>query len=75
MPATLEQTAIDALSLAERERAQLAHVLIASLGTGDGNFSDEWDAEICRRVDEINRGTARGRPATDIVREIRARYE
>ena len=75
MPVTLEQATNEALSLAERERAQLAHVLIASLETAEQDFAEEWDAEIDRRVEEINNGTARGRPAVDVVREVRARYE
>lgn len=75
MPLTLEQTKTEALSLPERERARLAHVLIASLGTVDEDFAEEWDVEIARRVAEIDRGTARGRPVADVVREIRARYK
>lgn len=75
MPLTLEQTTSEALSLAERERAQLAHILIASLETAEQDLAEEWDAEIGRRVDEINDGTARGRPVADVVRDVRARYE
>ncbi|OGV72524.1 MAG: hypothetical protein A3K19_32825 [Lentisphaerae bacterium RIFOXYB12_FULL_65_16] len=74
MPLTLEQTTVEALSLAEKERAQLAHVLIASLEQEEGDFTEEWDAEIARRVAEIDNGTAKGRPVADVLREIRARY-
>jgi len=74
MPLTMEQTATEALSLPERERARLAHLLLASLECGEDDFADEWDAEIARRVDEVNRAAARGRPAADVVREVRARY-
>lgn len=75
MPLTLEQTTSDALSLAEKERAQLAHVLIVSLETAEQDYAGEWDAEVGRRVKEINNGTAQGRPVADVVREVRARYE
>lgn len=71
---TLEQAARQALTLTERERAQLAHVLIASLESGE-DFSEEWDAEVCRRVRGIDDGSARGRPVADVVREIRMQYE
>ncbi len=33
-----------------------------------------WDAEIERRVKEIESGKAKGRPAEDILAEIRAKY-
>ncbi len=75
MPLTLEQTTAEALALGEKERAHLARILIASLEPEKGDFADEWEAEIARRVDEIDNGTARGRPAADVLREIRARYE
>ena len=73
MPLTLEQTTSEALSLAERERAQLAHVLIVSLETAEQDYAEELDAEIRRRVEELNNGMAQGRPVVDVVREVRAR--
>ncbi len=75
MPLTLEQTTTEALSLPEPERAWLAHILIASLESIDAKHAAEWDAEIAGRVGEINRGTARGRPVADVVREVRSRHK
>ncbi len=75
MPMTLEQTTGEALSLAEMERARLAHLLIASLESTADDFSVEWTEEVGRRVKEIDNGTAQGRPAADVIREVRAHYE
>ncbi|MCU0613241.1 MAG: addiction module protein [Candidatus Eisenbacteria bacterium] len=74
MALTLGQTAAEALSLEEKERARLAHLLIASLEHDEGDSSDEWDTEIARRVQQIDRGEARGRPSDEVIREIRAHY-
>jgi hypothetical protein len=74
MPATLEKTRAEALQLPEKERAQLAHLLIASLEIGNDNASADWDVEIARRVAEIDRGEARGRAASDVIQDIRLRF-
>jgi len=56
---TLEKLRSDALSLSEAERAELAHSLVASLdGPADPNAESAWDAEILRRLAEIDSGTA-----------------
>ena len=48
-----------ALGLPESERAQLAHDLVASLdGAADADALDRWDAELLRRLAEVNSGTA-----------------
>ena len=71
MPTTLEQASSQALLLPEKDRALLAHVLISSLETDERDFSAEWDAEIRKRVEEIDQGKATGRPAADVIRDIR----
>ena len=56
---TLEKLRSDALSLSEAERAELAHSLGTSLdGPADPNAESAWDAEILRRLAEIDSGTA-----------------
>jgi len=66
----------EALSLPEDERAKLAHELIMSLDEGiDSDVNNEWEAEISRRVKEIKDGTAKGRPAEEVLSEIRAKYQ
>ena len=56
---TLEKVHSEALSLSEAERAELAHNLVASLdGPADPDVETAWDAEILRRLAEIDSGTA-----------------
>ena len=75
MAATVEQLERDALTLSDRERAALAHKLLASLGdVADEGAEEAWDQEIARRVQKIRDGTARGRPADEVFRDIRSRY-
>lgn len=76
MAATVEKLAKDALTLSDRERAELAHKLLVSLeGTPEEGVDEAWDAEIAKRVDRIKEGTAKGRPADEVFRDIRARYQ
>lgn len=75
MAMPLQEVASKALSLSPPERAELAHELILSLDeVTDKEVEKAWDAEIERRVAEIKSGKAKGRPAEDILAEIRARY-
>jgi putative addiction module component (TIGR02574 family) len=49
----------NALALSESERAELAHDLVASLdGAPDPEAADQWDAELLRRLKQIDEGTA-----------------
>jgi putative addiction module component (TIGR02574 family) len=79
MPATIEQVTHEALTLSETERAYLASTLLRSLEPEDLDQEEQgvdeaWEAEIIRRVEEIRLGTAQGRPAEDVFRDLRARY-
>jgi putative addiction module component (TIGR02574 family) len=61
--------------LPPEERAQLAHELISSLDEKHiSQTEEEWDREISRRVDEIKSGKVIGRPAVNVLSEIRAHY-
>lgn len=56
----LKRVRDDALLLSEPERAELAHDLVLSLdGSVDHDAAAEWEAEIQRRVSEVEAGTAR----------------
>ena len=56
---TLEALRANALSLPEAERAELAHDLVASLdGVAEVDAIDQWDAELLRRLAEVEAGTA-----------------
>ncbi|MBZ0110571.1 MAG: addiction module protein [Candidatus Scalindua rubra] len=64
------------LSLPKDERAKLAHELIVSLDDQiDSDVNNAWEKEINRRVKEIKEGTAKGRPAEQILSEIKAKYQ
>jgi len=55
----LDRVRNEALELSESERAELAHDLVLSLdGPRDPLAAELWDAEILRRVDEVEAGTA-----------------
>jgi putative addiction module component (TIGR02574 family) len=49
----------EAFELTEAERAELAHDLVSSLdGPPDQDAAQEWDAEISRRLAEVDAGAA-----------------
>ena len=71
---TLEKVRSEALSLSEAERAELAHNLVASLdGRADPDAETVWDAEILRRLAQIDAGTARLIDREEFRRLMRAR--
>ena len=75
MSLQMQEVVNKALNLSAEERAKLAHELIISLDEViDKEVEKAWDTEIRRRVKEIKSGKAKGRPAEDILAEIRAKY-
>lgn len=55
--AQLESITSAAMNLPEKERAKLAHDLVASLdGPADISVAEAWDIEICRRINDIESG-------------------
>ena len=76
MAVAVERLAQEALALSDQERAELARKLLVSLeDVPDEGVDAAWDTEIKERVDRIREGTAQGRPAEGVFRDIRARYE
>lgn len=72
--ALLESITSAALTLPERERAKLAHDLVASLdGPADISVAEAWDTEICRRIKEIESGKAELLDADEAIERARAR--
>lgn len=70
----LERLRDKALALSDAERAELAHDLVASLdGKRDTGVADAWDAEITRRVAEVDDGTAVLVDAEEVASRIRVR--
>jgi len=71
---TLEKIRSEALNLTESERAELAHNLVASLdGPSESDVEEAWDAEILRRLAEIDSGSADLIDREEFGRRMRAR--
>ncbi len=78
MSALLDKMTNEVLSLPINDRAKLAHELIVSLdgdAESDSDVNNSWEMEINRRVKEIKAGAAKGRPAEQVLSEIRAKYQ
>jgi putative addiction module component (TIGR02574 family) len=73
---TFEQLMHDALTLPDNERAELVKTLLQSFESPAEEGADAaWDAEVAARVGRVHQGIAQGRPADDVFRDIRARYQ
>jgi putative addiction module component (TIGR02574 family) len=71
---TLEKVRSEALRLSEAERADLARSLVSSLdGPADADAESAWDAEILRRLAEIDAGTAKLIDREELRQRMRAR--
>jgi len=71
---TLKKIRAEALTLPDDQRAELAHDLIASLDLpADPDAIDAWDAEISRRVAEIDAGTAKLIDRAELRRRMQQR--
>ena len=75
MPFTIEKITHEALTLSEVERANLAHTLLQSLEPAEEGVEQAWTAEVGRRFDRVREGTAAGRPADEVFRDIRTRHQ
>jgi putative addiction module component (TIGR02574 family) len=69
----LDQLKADLLTLPPESRAELAQSLVASLDeTTDGNVEALWISEILRRDAELRAGTAKVKPADQVIQEARS---
>ena len=72
----LEALTNAAMALSESERAKLARTLVASLdGPAENDVAEAWDIEICRRINEIEAGSARLLDVDEVLNRARARLE
>jgi hypothetical protein len=72
MATEFERLRDDLLTLPVDSRASLAQALIKSLDDSvDVDAESLWLEEICRRDAEIRSGTARLKPAEQVLREAR----
>jgi putative addiction module component (TIGR02574 family) len=74
MTETIEQLKSQAGSLTKPERAELAYFLLSSLDAAEEGADEAWRVEIARRVAGIRSGQARGRPADEVLAELRERH-
>ncbi|MFO1128165.1 MAG: addiction module protein [Rhodospirillales bacterium] len=71
---TLRRLRDEALMLPEGERAELAHELVKSLDApADADAARGWDAELLRRLAEVDEGTARLVDRDEFRRRMQAR--
>lgn len=75
MSANIEQLTHEALTLPETDRAHLAQILLQSLEPAEEGVEQAWASEVGRRLERVRVGTAQGRPADEVFRDIRARHQ
>ena len=79
MPVTLEQVVRDARNLPLSERERLVAELIRDLDPVDSAPTEEieaaWDAEIARRLEDIDSGKVKGIPAEEVFARLRAKQD
>lgn len=74
MSATLESVMAEALKLTPDERAELIETLIASAEPAT-RLHSEWEAEIGRRLDDLEAGRAEAVPADEVFARIEAKLK
>ena len=74
MTEAVEHLKTQTQTLSAPERAELAYFLLASLPPEEDGVQEVWQAEVARRVADIQGGLALGRPADELFAELRARY-
>ena len=75
MATPFENVAEQALSLSAAERLHLATELLESVEPDSSEeIQQAWEAEIQRRIREIDSGQAKGRPWDEVKRDFDSRY-
>ena len=68
----VEELSQRARALSPEDRARLVQVLLASLQDEPDQAADAaWDAELARRIDEIDRGAVELVPADEVFARVR----
>ena len=73
MTETLEQLKEQLERLPRQERAELAHFLLCSLEQ-EADVDTAWEAELARRVADMQSGKVVGTPAAQGFDELRAQF-
>jgi putative addiction module component (TIGR02574 family) len=75
MAEAMEQLKGQLEQLPSQARAELAHFLLCSLEQDvDTDVAEAWDAELARRVADMQSGKAIGIPAAQVFAELRAEF-
>ena len=72
MSLTYEQIAAEALRLSAEQRADLADKLWISVDTPEA-VAAAWDAEVERRIAQLDKGEVETIPLEDVIAEMRAK--
>lgn len=72
MSLTYEQIAAEALRLSAEQRADLADKLWISVDTPEA-VAAAWDAEVERRIAQLDNGEVETIPFEDVIAEMRAK--
>lgn len=72
MSLTYEQIAAEAMQLSPQERADLADRLWISVDTPEA-VAAAWDAEVARRIAQIDSGEVETIPQEQVMAELRAK--
>jgi putative addiction module component (TIGR02574 family) len=67
----VEELSRKARALPTEDRIRLAEELLATVQEVDAEVEQAWDAEIRRRIAEIDSGTAKLVPAEEVFAEVR----
>lgn len=67
----VEELSRKARALPAEDRMRLAEELLATVQEVDAEVEQAWDAEIRRRIAEIDSGTAKLVPAEEVFAEVR----
>jgi len=74
----VEKIKCQVLTLTIKDRAELAAFLLSSLEEDEeedpGAVEAAWDAELAKRLEEIESGTIVGLPAEQVLEEMRRKY-
>ena len=72
MPDPVAELSQRALKLAPEDRVRLAEELLASLGTElEPEVDAAWDAELRKRIAEVESGTVQLVPADEVFEKVR----
>lgn len=74
MPDSVRNLQEDALKLSEKQRAELARMLLLSLDEPEDQATEQvWAEEAERRYQELKSGAVEAIPSDEVFSEVRAR--